>query len=117
MDALLNPIDRTGRGIKWGLVAHTLAMFSVATITIGTGLNLQSHAYIDNREFFSSNGSVPGPYGYKQLVYTKPISLIPNNMFQVNQWLADGLLVSFTLSPVEKILIYVSSTAVISFIP
>ena len=60
------------------------------------GLDLQSIAYIDNREF--NNPKSPGPLGYKSYIYTSARSLIPNSMFQLGQWLADGLLVSSALS-------------------
>ena len=38
MCALLDPGDRTRRGMKWALVAHTVAMFLLLTIPVVIGL-------------------------------------------------------------------------------
>ena len=83
-----------GRGIKWILVAHTTAMFSFVTIYTATNLNIQSAAYIDNRQ-------VPGagPTGYQRLVYTDTVDVVSIVMFVLNAWLADGLLVSSPSNP------------------
>lgn len=95
MVALFNPANRKGkRSIKWGLVVHTAAMFSIVTIFTGMVLNVLSISHIDNREFPGNDSFVPGPIGYKLLIYAKPIHLVPNLALQLNQWLADGLLVS-----------------------
>ena len=104
MSALLDPANNSRRkGIKWGLVVHTTVMFSLATVATAMGLNLQSISHVDNREFPADGQFPPGPIGYKFLIYTKAISLVPNLTFQLNQWLADGLLVSFVLSPVSQV--------------
>ena len=96
MGAFFDPIDRAGRrGAKWGYVLHTATMFSLVTISVAMGLNLQSISHVDNREFSADGQFPPGPLGYKEFIYTKAISLVPNSIFQLNQWLADGLLVSF----------------------
>lgn len=102
--ALFDPLNRTrSRGIKWGLVVHTTVMFLLLTVATAMGLNLQSISHIDNREFLT-NQFPPGPIGYKFLIYSKAISLVPNLTFQLNQWLADGLLVSFVLNQVVQVL-------------
>jgi hypothetical protein len=76
-------------------VAYTLVTFSFGTIATGMGLNLQSISRIDGRDFPGSGDSLPpGPLGYKGLIFTKAISIVPNTTFQLNQLLADGLLVS-----------------------
>ena len=98
MIALLHPVNRARGGIKWGLAIHTALMFFIVTISTGLGLNLQSMAYIDGREFRGGGEFPPGPMGYKLLIYAKAISLVPNITFYMNQWLADGLLVSFMLN-------------------
>lgn len=94
MAALLN-LDRTRERTKWGLVVHAVAMFSFVTIYTAMTLNIQSISFIDNREF-PGVGDVlpPGPVGYQFFIYSKPISIVPNVMFVLNNWLADGLLVS-----------------------
>jgi hypothetical protein len=98
MIALLNPVNRARGGIKWGLVIHTVLMFCIVTIATGMGLNSQAVAYIDYREYPGNEelppGIPPGPSGYKVFTFAKAISLVPNITFYVNQWLADGLLVS-----------------------
>ena len=97
--ALFNPENRARGGTKWPLVAHTAAMFSFATIYTATSLSLQSDSYIDNREFPGVDGLVPpGPLGYQLALYYKAIVLVPNLMVLLNNWLADGLLVSTTLT-------------------
>lgn len=104
MGALFDPANHTRRGgIKWWLVVHTTVMFSLATIGTAMGLNLQSVSRIDNREFPGGGQFSPGPIGYKQLIFTKAISLVPNFVFQLTQWLADGLLVRFVLNQVARV--------------
>jgi hypothetical protein len=94
MGALLNPVNRTKGGIKWALVVHTVLMFSLFTIDVGTSLDVQSISYIEKREFPGVRGEVPpGPFGYQEVIYSKAISTVPNIVFQLNQWLADGFLV------------------------
>lgn len=92
MGALLDPVNRRSSGIKWGLVAHTMAMFASVTVYTAMSLHLHSISYIDNREFPGIDGGRPGPLGYQLLIISKPISVVPNAMFPLNQWLADGLL-------------------------
>ena len=94
LSTLLNPVDRTRGGIKWGFVAHVVLMFSLVTVYTAANLDLQSISYIDNREYPGLNDGFPGPFNYEYLIYYKPISVISPVMFIMNYWLADGLLVS-----------------------
>ena len=95
MTALFDPVHRGMEGIKWGLAFHTIAMFSVATVGTAMQLNVQSICYIDNRKFPGIEGLLPpGPLGYQWLVYSKALGIVPDLMFFLNSWLADGLLVS-----------------------
>ena len=64
MNALLDPASRKNGGIRWWLVAHTVAMFSLVTIHTAVELDLQSVAFIDNSEFPGNGVLPPGPYGY-----------------------------------------------------
>ena len=98
MGALLSPINRKRQGIKWGLVAHTTAMFSFVTINTAMSLDIQNISYVDKRDYPGSEALPPGPFGYQLIIYSKPISVIPTLMFFLNNWLADGLLVSFVPS-------------------
>ena len=93
--ALLSPVHRRGEGIKWWLVSHTVAMFSFATVYTAMNLNLQSNSFIDHREGYviTSKLSTSGPLGYQTDVRQEAPGLIPNIMFSLNNWLADGLLV------------------------
>jgi hypothetical protein len=93
MGALFNPTNRNGEGVRWGLVAYTAIMFSFVTIFTAMNLDIQSISYIDNREFPGNDELPPGPLGYETLIYSKAISVVPNLMFLMNNWLADGLLV------------------------
>lgn len=92
MEAFFNPVRHSSRGIPWGLMAHTTAMFSFVTVYIAMSLYLQSISYIDNRDFPGVDGAPPGPFGYQLFVYSEAISYVPGIMFTFNQWLADGLL-------------------------
>jgi len=95
MSALLNPVYRRGEQIKRGLVAYTVVMFSLATILTAMNLHILSISFIDNREFFHPEKPLhPGPYGYFEVIYYKAINIVPNASFCLNNWLADGLLVS-----------------------
>jgi hypothetical protein len=93
--ALLNPVNRGEGGVKWALMAHTAALFSLATIFAGMNHDIQSISYVDYRETPRIDGSPPGPLGYQLFINSSAISVIPNLLFPFLQWLADGLLVSF----------------------
>lgn len=98
MGALLDPINRMRGGIKWALVAHTVAMFSALTSGAAMGLNLDPIVYINNREFPGTTLFAPGPIGYQRLIYSDAISVVPNALAFFNTWLADGFLVSYVPS-------------------
>ena len=109
-----------GRGTKWILVAHTVALFSFLTMAFGIGLNELSIIYINYREFRVNTEVVSGPLGYKGHLITDAGSLLLDVMFPLNQWLADGLLVC----PVSNLVAYVfnvgwSSSCIVAilFIP
>ena len=106
MRALFDPANRRRQGgIKWGLVGYTLAMFSFVTIFTAMNLDIQSISFIDNREF-PGVGDVfpPGPLGYQLFIYSKPITVVPNLMFLLNNWMADGLLVRFSATLPDEVL-------------
>ena len=120
MSALLNPVKGPREKTRWGLVAHTAAMFSFVTVYIATTLHTQSISYIDNREFPGADRWSPGPLGYQFYIYSKPITVVPSLMFTLNQWLADGLLVSSVLSSTVQLANLshsTSSTAVTLYTP
>jgi len=73
-------------------VAYTAAMFSVLTIGASMGLNIFSKAYIDTREYPGTDSLPPGPTGYRSEIYSTAIDCIPNVMFYLNTFLADGFL-------------------------
>ena len=92
MNVLLNPVDRTRGGIKWGLMAHTAAMFLFVTVYTTMNLDIVSVSCIDYREFPGDN-TPPGPFGYT-IFHFFVLNNVPTIMFFLNNWLADGLLVS-----------------------
>jgi len=74
-------------------VSYTAVMFVVVTIFTAINLHIQSISFIDNREFPGVDGvAPPGPLGYQLYIYSQPITIVPNSMFLLNNWLADGLL-------------------------
>jgi hypothetical protein len=112
MGLLLDPACRAKGGTKWGLVAHTTAMFSLATVFIGMTLDIQSICDVDNRLFSGSEILPPGPLGCQILTYTKAIGIVPSVVWLVNQWLADGLLVSSMSSSFTQVLNLAAAPAV-----
>ena len=94
MATLINPANPIGKGVRWALVAHTIALFLFLTMPFGIGFDYLSIEYIDNREFSGSYKRPPGPVGYDDLLSHNPSTTFSNVMFPLNQWLADGLLVS-----------------------
>ena len=102
MRALLNPADRIRGGIRpWWLVAHATAMFSIVTLFNAASFDYLVTSYIDNRGFPGDGGILPpGPFGYQLHINLSPVTIVPVVAFSLNQWLADGLLVSSVPSPV-----------------
>ena len=108
LDGLLNPVGRAKGDIKWGLVAHTVAMWSFATIYTAVNLDIQSISSIDNRGFPGDGGLFPGPLGYQLFINSKPITITPDIFIFLNGWLADGLLASSILNLVTQGLMWAS---------
>ena len=102
MDALFNPVNRKKGGIKWGLAAHTVAMFSFLTVDICINFAYQSYGYI-NCEFPGDELAVDGPCEGRYGPFATPLAIICEIMFYLNMWLADGLLVSSVLDPVSPV--------------
>ena len=96
MIALFNPTNRARGGIGWGLVAHTVALFANATVSIAIGYYILSESYINDREFPGGDGLPPGPTGYWWIPKFVPLVTVASSVIQLNQWLVDGLLVSST---------------------
>ena len=97
--ALFDPANRRREGTKWALVIYTVLMFSFVTIYTGMISHILSISFVDNREFPGAGDKFPpGPIGYKTFIYPKAITTVPSLMFLLNNWLADGLLVCFSLS-------------------
>ena len=120
MATLLSPANSMGRGIRWAHVAHTVAMFLFLTVSLVIAFDYLSIEYINNREFPGNDESPPGPFGYDGLLALKPATTVFYAMFPLNQWLADGLLVSpivNSVAPVYNVGRASSFIAVMSFIP
>ena len=78
-------------------------MFLAATISLATGLNVEFLSYITGREFPGVGGLPSGPLGDQflpQFILTETVSNVTS---QINQWLADGLLVSFVQNSVTRV--------------
>ena len=92
MSALLFPVHPTTKGVRWGLVAYAVTMFSFATIGVAIDRDILSLSYIDDREF---GGVIPGPIGFlnSDSLNRRAFVYVPYPMFPITQWLADGLLV------------------------
>lgn len=115
MGTLLGSVGRMKGSTKWGLVAHTAAMFSFVTIFTATNMDLLSISYIDNRAFPGNDVIPPGPFGYQFLDYSNPINLTPYIMFFLNNWLADGVLVSSTPRSAAKLFnVHCSSSSIVA---
>ena len=81
-------------------MVHNAAMFSIVTICTVVNLDVQSISYVDSREFPGVDGVFPsGPIGYQGFIHSKGISFVATIMFILNNWSADGLLVSSVLDP------------------
>ena len=89
MAALFNPAFRRGEGIKWGLVTYTVIMFSLVTVYTAMKDHILSICYIDNRDFPDG-----GPWGYHESNSYSALFIIARAAFNLNNWMADGLLVS-----------------------
>jgi len=97
MAALLKPTHRREEGIKWWLVFYTIAMFLFVTVYTAVNLHIQSTAFIDDREANVSDNDgilISGPIWYQTFIRGRALGLVPNVMFNLNNWLADSLLVS-----------------------
>ena len=119
MAALLKPASNRRKVIRWGPVFYTVAMFSIATVYTATNLNVQSISFIDNREFPGIKGFVPpGPLGYLWS-NSRVLCTVPNLMFLLNNWLADGLMVGslFDVTQVSNPHSLFSSTVATWFTP
>ena len=95
MGALLNPANRMKKGIRWGLAVHTIAIFSLATMSFAVEFDLGSIIFVSNREFPGNDEFPSGPFGYLYTFRGNGILIPIALVFPLNQWLADGLLVSF----------------------
>jgi len=100
--ALLNPVHRRGEGIRWWFVSYTVAMFSFVTVYTAMNLHIQSISFVDNRKdivYPNVTYVDSGPIEYQLNIRSAALGLIPNTMFNLNNWLADGLLVSSLFYP------------------
>ena len=96
--ALFDPIHRRGEPVRWGFVSYTVVIFSFVTVQTAVNLDIISNSFIDNREFSDSEGVLPpGPIGYEFFISPEAISIVTIIIFTLNNWLADGLLVSSLL--------------------
>ena len=78
--------------IKWGLVALTTSMFSCSTIAVVININAISSSFIGpvDQGYFI----LPGPLGSVVWSTQNGVAIAFTVMIVLNQWQADGLLVS-----------------------
>ena len=120
MATLLSPANPIRKPTRWALAAHTVALFLFFTIPLGINFDYLSMDYINNREFPGNDEFPPGPVGYGNLLSPGATTTVLDAMFPLNQWLADGLLVSTILNLVTSVYDVgrsCSCIAVMSFIP
>ena len=98
MAALFDPVHRRGDGIRWGLVSYSAVTLSAVTVQIAMNLQIRSISYIDNHAFPGNDVTPPGPFTYFAIIYAEAINVVPNVLFLLSNWLADGRL--FGLSSV-----------------
>ena len=97
---LLDPVNHTRGGIRWPYVAYSTTMFLFVTIYTAVTIHLQSTSFINNRNFPGVDGSsLSGPVGYQIFIYPKPIRVVLDFIFLLNNLLADSLLVSSVSKP------------------
>jgi hypothetical protein len=77
-------------------------MFSFVTIYTAINLDSQSFSYIDSRRFPGDDTSPRGTDGYLPPYYLV-LSSVSSVLFFLNNWLADGILVSSVLSQLNRI--------------
>ena len=102
MIILLDPVNRTRGGLKWPLVAHTVAIFVIDTVYTIINLVTLSFSYIDVREIQGADLDSPGPFGYLHRTYSMPTGLVSTTAFLLNNLLVDGLLVRFVFNPLIR---------------
>ena len=118
---LLSSVKPFSKGVKWGLVVHTVALFSLLTVYFWIKLNLSSACYINNREYPGGDEYFPGPIGCGGFYFeTTAVIGLFSATFPLNQWLVDGLLVSLISNAVGEVFNVgpsSSCTVAMSFIP
>ncbi|EEB95995.1 hypothetical protein MPER_04946, partial [Moniliophthora perniciosa FA553] len=85
--AILNPKNKQPAGPKQVMLTYVFFMFSMGTIFTALNLNLQQRSYIAFRNFPEG-----GPIGYSLSQYSTWRGLIPNAVYIITNWFADGLL-------------------------
>ena len=103
MDALFNAANCPRRSIKWPLVAHAVAMFSILAVSAVIYINARLVSYIDNQRFTGDNGlEFPGPLLSRDYIYSQANSVVLNITIFLNACLADGLLVRSAFNSVPQ---------------
>lgn len=83
------------KSVKWGLVAHTTALFLFLTMGAMMAQCAVFIEYLDNLDFPGTDKAPPGPIGYTSVHSTAGFPVyVYSVVFPLSQWLADGLLVS-----------------------
>jgi hypothetical protein len=81
--------------VKWTLVAHTSAVFSLVTVYTAISFNILSVSHVNNREFPGADAAAPpGPLGHQFHSYSEAENVVRTLAYVLSGLLADGLLVS-----------------------
>lgn len=100
MRALLNPVNRRAKVVKCGLVVHTAAMFVLVTIFIVLYTSCQRLTLINSNQSYGFWPELlPGPSDY----WVGMVEYTPAYTYVLNQWLADGFLVSSVPCSVARV--------------
>ena len=114
MGALISPANNMRRSVKWGLAAHITALFVLLSIQVTMDLHAGSIEFVDGRDFPGTDKIPPGPIGcYIILGSSAAFRTLYKAIFPLNQWLADGPLVSFTLHSAARVPYMVCSSSCI----
>jgi hypothetical protein len=99
MVSLLDPASSMKPGIKWGLVAHTVTMFVVLTMSVVINLGSVPPSWIDYRYYPGNDETFPGPVGYQVITWDGAINVVARVLLPFGQFLVDGLLVGPATRP------------------
>ncbi|KZP26917.1 hypothetical protein FIBSPDRAFT_818838 [Athelia psychrophila] len=79
--------DRFRESPRWGLLAYTTAIFTLATIALGSSLKWNELVFIDQRNYPG------GPSTFSSAYWNYWVTMMSSSCFIVLNWFADALLI------------------------